>query len=97
MTTPFIPADTQHEHPHWQSATAAIRTAAPRSQYGENSEALYLSSSFVHPDAATAARRFAGEEEAFIYSRFSNPTVASMEMRLAAMEGAEGHTSYSAS
>ena len=89
MTTPFIPADTQHEHPHWQSATAAIRTAAPRSQYGENSEALYLSSSFVHPDAATAARRFAGEEEAFIYSRFSNPTVASMEMRLAAMEGAE--------
>jgi O-succinylhomoserine sulfhydrylase len=61
----------------------------PPSQYGENSEALYLSSSFVHPDAATAARRFAGEEDAFIYSRFSNPTVASMEMRLAAMEGAE--------
>jgi O-succinylhomoserine sulfhydrylase len=89
MTTPFISADTQHEHPTWHAATAAIRTAAPRSQYGENSEALYLSSSFVHPDAATAARRFAGEEEAFIYSRFSNPTVASMEMRLAAMEGAE--------
>lgn len=89
MTTPFISPEQQAPSADWQAATAAIRAAAPRSQYGENSEALYLSSSFVHPDAATAARRFAGEEEAFIYSRFSNPTVASMEMRLAAMEGAE--------
>ena len=75
--------------PGRQDATLATRTAMPASQYGENSEALYLCSSFTHPDAATAARRFAGEEEGFIYSRFSNPTVASMEMRLAAMEGAE--------
>ncbi len=75
--------------PSYQGDTAAIRTAVAPSQYGENSEALFLSSSFTHPDAATAARRFAGEEEAFIYSRFSNPTVASMEMRLAALEGAE--------
>lgn len=89
MTTPFISQEEQQNTPNWQTATTAIRTGVPRSQYGENSEALYLSSSFVHPDAASAARRFAGEEEAFIYSRFSNPTVASMEMRLAAMEGAE--------
>ena len=69
--------------------TLAVRVAEGKSQYGENSEALYLTSSFVQPDAATAARRFAGEEEGYTYSRFTNPTVASMEKRLAAMEGTE--------
>jgi O-succinylhomoserine sulfhydrylase len=69
--------------------TLAVRKALPRSQYGEHSEALFLTSSFVHPDAQTAARRFAGEEEGFVYSRFSNPTVASYEQRLAALEGAQ--------
>ena len=69
--------------------TLAVRAAVDRSQYGENSEALYLTSSFVQPDAATAARRFANEEEGYIYSRFTNPTVSSMEQRLAAMEGTE--------
>jgi O-succinylhomoserine sulfhydrylase len=69
--------------------TLAVRAAVDKSQYGENSEALYLTSSFVQPDAATAARRFANEEEGYIYSRFTNPTVTSMEKRLAAMEGTE--------
>ncbi|HEX5285374.1 MAG TPA: O-succinylhomoserine sulfhydrylase [Polaromonas sp.] len=69
--------------------TLAVRTAVDKSQYGENSEALYLTSSFVQPDAATAVRRFANEEEGYIYSRFGNPTVTSMEQRLAAMEGTE--------
>jgi O-succinylhomoserine sulfhydrylase len=69
--------------------TLAVREGLPPSQWGENSEALFLSSSFVHPDAATAAARFANEEEAFVYSRFSNPTVTMMERRLAALEGAE--------
>ena len=67
--------------------TLAVREGLPPSAWGENSEALYLTSSFVHPDAATAARRFANEEEAFVYSRFSNPTVMMLERRLAAMEG----------
>ena len=70
--------------------TLAVREGLPPSSWGENSEALYLTSSFVHPDAATAARRFANEEEAFVYSRFSNPTVTMMERRLAAMEGTTG-------
>ena len=70
--------------------TLAVREGLPPSQWGENSEALFLTSSFVHPDAATAARRFANEEEAFVYSRFSNPTVTMMERRLAAMEGTTG-------
>ncbi len=73
----------------WHRDTIAVRLAEDKSQFGENSEALFLTSSFVQPDAATAARRFAGEEEGYIYSRFTNPTVTSMEKRLAALEGAE--------
>jgi len=69
--------------------TQAVRVAVPTSQYNENSEALYLSSSFTQPDCETAARRFAGEEDGYIYSRFTNPTVSSMEARLAALEGTE--------
>ena len=69
--------------------TLAVREGLPPSAWGENSEALFLTSSFVQPDAATAAARFANEEEAFIYSRFTNPTVMMMERRLAALEGAE--------
>ena len=69
--------------------TLAVRAAIEKSQYGENSEALYLTSSFVQPDAASAARRFALEEEGYTYTRVGNPTVSSMEMRLAALEGTE--------
>ena len=69
--------------------TLAVRTAMAASQYGENSEALYLTSGFVQSSAASSAARFAMEEEGFTYSRVSNPTVASMEMRLAALEGTE--------
>ena len=69
--------------------TLAVRAGIERSQYGENSEALYLTSGFVQPDAETSARRFAGTEEGFTYARTSNPTVAAFEQRLAAMEGTE--------
>ena len=69
--------------------TLAVREGLPRSAGGETSEALFLTSSFVQPDAATAARRFANEEDGFIYSRFTNPTVTMFERRLAALEGAE--------
>lgn len=69
--------------------TLAIREGMPASAWGENSEALYLTSSFCQPSAAVAAARFANEEEAFTYSRFGNPTVMMFERRLAAMEGAE--------
>ena len=69
--------------------TLAVRTAAERSQYGENAEALYLTSGYVQPSAAASARRFAGDEDGFTYGRYGNPTVASFEQRLAAMEGTE--------
>jgi O-succinylhomoserine sulfhydrylase len=70
--------------------TLAVREGLPPSAWGENSEALFLTSSFVHPDAATAAARFANEEDAFVYSRFGNPTVTMLERRLAALEGTSG-------
>jgi len=75
--------------PHLHPDTLAVREAVARSQWGEHSEALYLTSSFVQPDSATAARRFANEESGYTYSRTANPTVTSFERRLAALEGTE--------
>ena len=69
--------------------TLAVRTALAPSQHGENSEALFLTSAYVQPDAETSAQRFANSDD-FTYSRTSNPTVRSLEARLAAMEGTEG-------
>ena len=69
--------------------TLAVRAGLAPSQYGENSEALFLTSGFVQTDAETAARRFAGTEDGYTYGRTSNPTVTSFEQRLAAMEGTE--------
>jgi O-succinylhomoserine sulfhydrylase len=69
--------------------TLAVRAAVERSQYGENSEALYLTSGYVQPSAEASARRFAGEEDGYTYGRSGNPTVSSFEQRLAALEGTE--------
>ena len=75
--------------PHLHLDTLAVRMGLPPSQYGENSEALFLTSGYVQSSAESSARRFAGEEEGYTYGRSSNPTVTSFEMRLAAMEGTE--------
>ena len=81
---------TEHSLPQGlHPETLAVREAVERSQWGEHSEALYLTSSFVQPSAETAARRFAAQEEGYTYSRTSNPSVTSFERRLAAMEGTE--------
>jgi O-succinylhomoserine sulfhydrylase len=69
--------------------TLAVRAGIHRSQFNEHSEALYLTSSFVFDSAAQAAARFSGEEEGFVYGRFSNPTVSALQERLAALEGGE--------
>jgi O-succinylhomoserine sulfhydrylase len=74
---------------HYQPATLAVRAGQQRSQFNEHSEALYLSSSFVFESAAQAAARFSGGEAGPVYSRFTNPTVAMFQERLAALEGAE--------
>ena len=69
--------------------TLAQRVAMEPSQYGENSEALFLTSGYVQRSAEVSARRFGGEEEGYTYGRSGNPTVSSFEMRLAAMEDSE--------
>jgi O-succinylhomoserine sulfhydrylase len=75
--------------PNLHIDTLAVRMGLPPSQYGENSEALFLTTGYVQPSAEISARRFSGEEEGYTYGRTSNPTVTSMEMRLAALEGSE--------
>src|SRR5690242_21707110 len=69
--------------------TLAVRAGTERSQFGEHSDALHLTSSFIFESAAQAAERFANREPGHIYSRFSNPTVSAFEQRLAILEGAE--------
>lgn len=73
----------------WRPATQAVRGGTWRSEHGETSEALFLTSGYTYDDAATPAARFAGEAEGMTYSRLQNPTVAMLEERIALLEGAE--------
>jgi O-succinylhomoserine sulfhydrylase len=66
-----------------------VHAGTLRSQFGETSEAMFLTQGYVYDDAAQAERRFKNEEPGFQYSRFANPTVAMFEQRMAAFEGAE--------
>lgn len=69
--------------------TLAVRAGAEMTEFGENSEALFLNSSFRFKNAAQAAARFGGSEPGNIYSRFTNPTVTMLQNKLAALEGVE--------
>ena len=73
----------------WRPATQAVRGGTWRSEHGETSEALFLSSGFTYDDAQTVADRFSGDARGMTYSRLQNPTVAMLEERIALMEGAE--------
>jgi O-succinylhomoserine sulfhydrylase len=73
----------------WRPATQAVRGGTWRSEHGETSEALFLSSGYTYDDAETVAARFAGEAEGMTYSRLQNPTVQMLEERIALMEGAD--------
>ena len=74
---------------HWRPATALVHGGALRSPLGEMSETLFLTQGFRYDTAEAAAARFSGDDPGFIYSRFSNPTVAMFEKRMALLEGAE--------
>jgi O-succinylhomoserine sulfhydrylase len=74
---------------HWRPATQAVRGGTARSEWGETSEALFLTSGYSYDRAADAAARFAGEQQGMTYSRLQNPTVEMLEQRIALMEGAE--------
>ena len=73
----------------WRSATQAVRSGTMRSEFGETSEALFLTSGYSYDCAEDAAARFAGEQDGMTYSRLQNPTVQMLEERIAIMEGAD--------
>jgi O-succinylhomoserine sulfhydrylase len=73
----------------WRPATRAIRGGTARSDWGETSEALFLTSGYCYDRAEDAAARFAGEQAGMTYSRLQNPTVEMLEERIALLEGAE--------
>ena len=73
----------------WHPETLGVRAGGGMTEFGENSEALFLNSSFRFKSAAQAAARFGGTEPGNIYSRFTNPTVSVFQNKLAALEGAE--------
>ena len=80
---------TKKDSSQWRRQTLAVRGGQVRSNFGETSEALYLTSGYVYDAAEQAEARFKGEDDGFIYSRFSNPTVGMFEERIAAIEGME--------
>lgn len=73
----------------YRPATEVVHGGTLRSQFAETSEGLFLTQGFVYPTAEAAEARFKGDDPGFIYSRFSNPTVAMFEERMARLEGAE--------
>jgi O-succinylhomoserine sulfhydrylase len=73
----------------WRPATRAVRAGTWRSEQGETSEAMFLTSGYSYDDAETPAARFAGEATGMTYGRTQNPTVQMLEERIAMMEGAE--------
>ena len=73
----------------WRLATKLVRGGTNRSQFGETSEAIFMTSGFRYDSAEAAEARFKNEQPGFVYSRFSNPTVEMFEQRMALLEGAE--------
>lgn len=73
----------------WQTATKMVHGGTIRSQFGEMSEAMFLTSGYAYDSAEQAEARFKGDLPGFVYSRYSNPTVAMFEERMCALEGAE--------
>ncbi len=74
---------------NWRPATRLVRGGTARSEYGETSEAIFLTSGYCYDSAEEAAARFRGEAKGMTYSRLQNPTVEMLEERLALLEGAE--------
>lgn len=74
---------------NWRPATRAVRGGTLRSEFGETSEAMFLTSGYSYDAAEIAAARFRGDDPGMTYSRLQNPTVAMLEERLCLMEGAE--------
>jgi O-succinylhomoserine sulfhydrylase len=75
--------------PAYHPATTLVHGGSLRSQFGETSEAMFLTSGFIYDNAEQAEATFAGTQVHYQYSRFGNPTLSMLEDRLALLEGAE--------
>src|ERR1700734_1116091 len=73
----------------YRPETRLVQSGTLRSQFGETSEAMFLTQGYVYDTAAQAEARFKGEDPGYQYSRFANPTVDMFERRMASLEGAE--------
>ena len=73
----------------YRPETRLVHAGTLRSQFGENSEALFLTQGYVYPSAEECEARFSGKKPGYVYSRYSNPTLTMFEQRMAALEGAE--------
>lgn len=83
--TPAAPSATANYRPE----TRLVHSGTLRSQFGETSEALFLTQGFVYDTAEQCEARFKGDEAGFLYSRFSNPNISMFERRMIELEGAE--------
>ena len=73
----------------YRPETRLVHAGTLRSQFGETSEALFLTQGYIYPSAEECEARFSGKTPGYVYSRYSNPTIAMFEQRMAALEGAE--------
>ena len=73
----------------YRPETRLVHAGTLRSQFGETSEALFLTQAYVYPSAEECEARFSGKVPGYVYSRYSNPTISMFEQRMAALEGAE--------
>src|SRR5258708_1215422 len=89
MSTPTPPKSAPTSITRYRPETSLVHSGTLRSQYGETSEALFLTQGFVYDTAEQCEARFKGEDPGYIYSRFSNPTTGMFEQRMIELEGAE--------
>jgi len=89
MSTSNAPTSTPGSLANYRPETRLVHSGTLRSQYGETSEALFVTQGFVYDSAEQCEARFKGEDPGYIYSRFSNPTIAMFERRMLELEGAE--------
>src|SRR5216683_263065 len=89
MSTSNAPTSTPGSLANYRPETRLVHSGTLRSQYGETSEALFVTQGFVYDSAEQCEARFKGEDPGYIYSRFSNPTIAMFEQRMVQLEGAE--------
>src|SRR6516225_8289022 len=89
VTCRSLPPPNPSPQRHYRPETRLVHSGTIRSEFGETSEALFLTQGYVYDTAELCEARFKGEDPGYIYSRYSNPTIAMFEQRMIELEGAE--------